>query len=108
MHSVPMVYIAIVVCLVAVVVRMIKVGRSPAPFQLAIYPAADRPLLAALGDALGMKQIRKRKPVFWFFLMVFHIGLILLALGHLDILPQMNIVPQSRGTCLARGQWASW
>jgi len=101
--AVPMVYIAIGFCLVAIVVRMIKVSRSPAPFQLAIYPAADRPILAALGDAFGMKQIRKRKPVFWFFLMVFHIGLILLVLGHLDILPQINIVPPESRDMLGAG-----
>jgi len=95
--TVPMVYIAIAFCLVAIVVRMVKVARSPAPFQLALYPAVDRPVMAALGDALGMSQIRRRKPVFWFFLMMFHVGLVLLLLGHLDILPQVNIVsPESR------------
>lgn len=95
--TVPLVYIAIAFCLVAIVVRMIKVARSPAPFQLAIYPAANRPFLAALGDALGMRQVRRRKPVFWLFLMIFHTGLILLVLGHLDILPQINIMsPESR------------
>lgn len=91
--TVPMVYIAVAFCLVAIVVRMVKVARSPAPFQLAIYPAADRPVLAALGDAFGMSQIRRRKPVFWFFLMVFHVGLVLLLLGHLDILSNVNIMP---------------
>ena len=90
--TVPMVYLAIAFCVVAIVVRMAKVARSPAPFQLAIYPAANRPFLAALGDALGMRQIRKRKPVFWSFLMMFHAGLVLLLLGHLDILPQVNLM----------------
>lgn len=101
--TVPMVYIAIVFCLVAIVVRMVKVARSPAPFQLAIYPAADRPVMAALSDALGMSQIRRRKPVFWFFLMMFHIGLVLLLLGHLDILPQVNIVPPESRHMLGAG-----
>ncbi len=101
--TVPMVYIAIVFCLVAIVVRMVKVARSPAPFQLAIYPAADRPVMAALGDALGMSQIRRRKPVFWLFLMMFHIGLVLLLLGHLDILPQVNIVPPESRHMLGAG-----
>ena len=95
--TVPMVYIAIVFCAVAIVARMATVMRSPAPFQLATYPAARKPFLAALGDALGMRQIRRRKPLFWLFLMVFHIGLVLLFLGHLDILPGINLVdPESR------------
>ncbi len=101
--TVPMVYIAIAFCLVAIVVRMVKVARSPAPFQLALYPAVDRPVMAALGDALGMSQIRRRKPVFWFLLMMFHIGLVLLLLGHLDILPQVNIVPPESRHMLGAG-----
>jgi nitrate reductase gamma subunit len=95
--TVPMVYIAIAFCAIAIVARMARMARSPAPFQLATYPAASKPIMATLGDALGMRQVRKRKPVFWLFLMVFHIGLVLLFLGHLDILPGINLVnPDSR------------
>jgi nitrate reductase gamma subunit len=104
--TVPMVYIAFAFCAIAVVARMVRMARSPAPFHLATYPAAQKPMLAALGDALGMRQVRKRKPVFWLFLMVFHIGLVVLFLGHLDILPGINLVdPDSRhmlGAGLAR------
>lgn len=101
--TVPMVYIALAFCAVAVIVRMAKVARSPAPYQLAIYPLARRPGLAAVGEALGMRQVRKRKPLFWLFLAVFHVGLVLLFLGHLDILPGVNLVPPESRHMLGAG-----
>jgi nitrate reductase gamma subunit len=95
---VPMVYLAMAFFVVAVVAKIVGVLRAgPAPFQLATYPEPRNPKLAAWRDAFGMPQIRKKKPLFWFFLMVYHLGFVLLILGHLDILPQVNIVsPESR------------
>ncbi len=41
--------------------------------------------------------MRKHKPLFWVFLMLYHAAFLLLILGHLDILPGIRIVPaQSR------------
>ncbi|HOX92288.1 MAG TPA: respiratory nitrate reductase subunit gamma [Spirochaetales bacterium] len=99
--TVPMVYLALLFCIVAVCIKVARMARSRGPYSLAIYPRAKKSMSAALGsalgDALGMRQIRKRKPVFWLFLMAFHTGLILLVLGHLDILPSFNLVnPESR------------
>lgn len=95
--TVPMVYLAIAFCLAAVAVKVARMARARPPYSLALYPEARKPLLASLGDALGMRQVRRRKPVFWLFLMAFHAGLALLVLGHLDILPAFNLVdPESR------------
>ena len=52
-----------------------KFGSKP-------YPAARRPGLAALGDVFGMTQVRKHKPLFWVFLMIYHAAFLLLILGH--------------------------
>jgi nitrate reductase gamma subunit len=101
--TVPMVYIAVAFCLVAIAVRMAKVARAPAPFQLAVYPETRHTVLATLGDALGMRQVRKRRPVFWLFLATFHVGLILLFLGYVDILPQVNIVSADSKDMLGAG-----
>lgn len=91
---VPMVYLAIGFFIIAVAVKLLAMIRSgPPPFQLATYPLPRHPSRAAWRDAFFMPQIRKRKPLFWFFLMMYHAGFILLILGHLDILPGINIVP---------------
>lgn len=90
---VPGFYIALAFCITAIVLKLVRISRAPAqPFQLAIYPAARNTLAAALGETFGMPQVRKREPLFWAFLMMFHVGLIGLILGHFDILPQISIM----------------
>lgn len=101
--TVPMVYLSIAFCLVAIVVKVTRIARAKAPYSLAVYPVAKKPMLAALGDALGMRQVRRRKPLFWFFLMAFHVGLVLLVLGHLDILPSFNLVDPESKHMLGKG-----
>ncbi len=39
-----------------------------------------------------MPTVRTHKPLFWFFLMVFHVGVAVLILAHLDLLPQLRIM----------------
>lgn len=91
---VPFVYIAILAMFVGIVVKIVSIVSSPAPaFSLKTYPARKHPILAALGDAFAMPQVRKRKPVFWFFLMWFHVGILFLILGHFDLFPTINIMP---------------
>lgn len=95
---VPGVYLAFLAFIVFAGLVILRVLRAPAPSsQLALYPAPKRPFLAAMRDAFGMPQVRKRNPLFWVFLMTYHLGFLLLILGHLDILPEVNIVSaQSR------------
>jgi nitrate reductase gamma subunit len=95
---VPMVYAAILALIAGVAYRVVAILRAPPqPWVLRTHPVSRRPVLAALGDAFGMPQIRKRRPLFWAFLMVYHVAFLLLFLGHLDILPRLNLVsPESR------------
>jgi len=91
---VPLVYISITVMVVGIAVKIASIISSPAPaYSLKTFPARKHPALAALGDTFGMPMIRKHKPVFWFFLMWFHMGIAFLILGHLDLFPTINIVP---------------
>ncbi|HYW82735.1 MAG TPA: respiratory nitrate reductase subunit gamma [Spirochaetia bacterium] len=95
---VPLVYFSILVLVLGVAWRIVSILRAPAqPYSLRLYPAAKRPGAAMLMDTFTMPQVRAHKPLFWVFLMVYHVAFVLLILGHLDILPQINIVaPQSR------------
>lgn len=101
---VPLVYIALQFCLIFLIVRIVKIFRAPpAPFTLKIFPSRKRPVAAALGDTFAMPQIRKHQPLFWFFLMVFHVSFLLLILGHLDILPRVSLVPEASRDMLGAG-----
>lgn len=94
---VPMVYLSLAFLVVALVWKLTVIFRTPPPYSLAIYPAKKRPFLAALNDTFAMPQIRKRRPVFWVFLMLYHTAFLLLILGHFDILSSVNIVsPESK------------
>lgn len=101
---VPMVYLALIFCLAALIVRIVSILRAPAqPYSLRIFPAKKKPGLAALAETFTMSQVRKHKPLFWIFLMMFHISFLLLILGHLDILPEISLMPEASRHMLGYG-----
>lgn len=101
---VPLVYFAILFCLVAIVLKIISIFRSPAqPYSLRIFPSARKPGLAALVDTFAMPQVRKHKPVFWVFLMLFHAAFVFLILGHLDLFSNVSLMPENSRHMLGWG-----
>lgn len=91
---VPLVYISLAILVAGIVAKIVSILRAPAPaYSLKTYPAKKHPILAALGDTFGMTAIRKHNPLFWFFLMMYHIGFFFLIFGHLDLFPGVNIMP---------------
>jgi nitrate reductase gamma subunit len=91
---VPLLYASILALLAGIVWKIAVILRSaPPPYPLRLYPAPRSPALAALGDTFAMPQVRRHRPLFWVFLMIYHAGFLFLILGHLDILPQINILP---------------
>ncbi len=101
---VPLVYVSILALLAGIIWRIAVILRSPPPpYPLRLYPEARRPGLAALGDTFAMPQVRKHKPLFWVFLMIYHVGFVLLILGHLDILPRVNLLPAGSRHMLGAG-----
>ena len=92
---VPLLYFSVLFCILGIVWRLVKIFRSPPPpYSLKIYPSSKSAGLGALNDTFAMPQLRRHKPLFWVFLIVFHVSLLLLLLGHLDILPTISIVPE--------------
>lgn len=101
---VPFVYISLIVMIAGIVIKILSITSAPAPsYSLKTYPAARRPVLAALCDTFGMGIVRKKNPLFWFFLVWFHAGLVLLFLGHLDLFPNLHIVPAASRHMLGAG-----
>ena len=89
---VPMVYVAVAVFIIGTCIRLISIFKAPAhPTTLQIYPEKKGKFLGTLFDAFLFPTVRRHKPVLWVFLMVFHIGLILLFIGHLELIWDIRI-----------------
>ncbi|BEQ15912.1 respiratory nitrate reductase subunit gamma [Desulfoferula mesophila] len=102
--TVPMVYLAVAWCLVGIAVKVARVAKTPAhPFTLKIFPDKDHPVPSAVWGALSMPTVRRHNPTFWVFLILFHIGVALLILSHLDMLPWFNIYPEDSPNMIGNG-----
>jgi nitrate reductase gamma subunit len=91
---VPMVYLAVAWCIIGIAYRVVSILRAPAhPHSLALFPRrADGPLRALI-EAFGQPTILRGQPLFWVVLMAFHVGLIIIFLGHIDLFPQVKLCP---------------
>ncbi len=89
---VPMVYFAFAVFFVGTGVRLFKLFRKPKQVAtLQIFPEKRPKWLWALYDTFLMPSVRKHSPVLWAFLMLFHASLLLLIIGHLELIQEFKI-----------------
>jgi len=94
---VPMVYAAFAVFFFGTAIRLLKLGLEPqrAP-QMPIFPVRRPRLFWALYDTFLLPTVRRHNPVFWFFLMLFHLSFFLLIIGHLELIDDyrwIQIIP---------------
>ena len=83
---VPMVYVAFAVFLAGTTIRLVKLFREPPnPATLQIFPEKRPAWLWTLGDTFLLPTVLRHNPVLWVFLMLFHICLLLLIIGHLEL-----------------------
>ena len=89
---IPMVYLAFAVFIVGIIIRLVKLFREPRnPTTLQIYPERRPRWLWALYDTFFLPTVRRHNPVFWVFLMFFHICFLLLIIGHLELIGEFSI-----------------
>ena len=89
---VPMVYLAAFVFIVGSVWQIAKLWRQPKhPTTLQIYPSKSPRWLWALHDTFLFPTVRRHKPVLWLFLILFHFCLVLLFIGHLELIADFQI-----------------
>ena len=108
---VPMVYLALAWCAGWIIVKIIEILRTPKlPTTLRIFPEGNNPqnppsypLAGAAWDALTMPSVRKHNPALWIFLCIFHLSIALLILAHLDLAPQVNIMPATSEHMIGNG-----
>ena len=90
---VPMVYTAFAVFFIGTTVRLIKIFREPKhPTTLQIYPEKKPKWLWSIHDTFLFPSVRRHKPLLWVFLMLFHISLLLLIIGHLELFKEFDIL----------------
>lgn len=90
---VPMVYVAFATFFIGTTVRLIKIFREPKhPTTLQIYPAKKPKRLWALFDTFLFPTVRRHKPILWIFLMAFHICILLLIVGHLELFGEIELL----------------
>lgn len=88
---VPMVYAAFGVFAIGTVVRLAKILRSPRhPGTLQVYPAKRPAWLFALADTFFFPTVRRHKPLLWLFLILFHLCILLLIIGHLELFGEIG------------------
>lgn len=90
---VPMFYLACAVFIGGAVFQLVKVLQAPRnPSTLKIYPDRGANWLRALADTFLFPTVLRHKPLLWVFLIVFHISLLLLVLGHLELLDDVSLL----------------
>ncbi|MDD2388140.1 MAG: respiratory nitrate reductase subunit gamma [Desulfobacterales bacterium] len=89
---VPMVYVAFAIFIFGVGFRLLKLYQQPKhPIALNIFPEKKPGWLWALHDAFLFPTVRRHNFVLWIFLIIFHAGLLLLIIGHLELIKKFSI-----------------
>lgn len=89
---IPMVYAAFAVFVLGTIIRLVKIFlETPAPGKLQIFPDKRPRWLWALYDTFLFPTVLRNKPVLWVFLMLFHIGFLLLIIGHLELMGDFSL-----------------
>jgi nitrate reductase gamma subunit len=88
-----MVYAAFGVFFIGTLVRLARIFRGPRhPAALQIHPHRRPAWLHALADTFLFPTVRRHKPLLWVFLMIFHVSLLLLVLGHLELFGEIGFL----------------
>ena len=89
---VPMVYFSFALFTAGMVYRITSILKKPAlPIPLKVYPEKKPAWLHALKDTFLMPAVFKAKPVMWFFLIIFHVSIFLLIIGHIELIHVFSI-----------------
>ncbi|WP_300156559.1 respiratory nitrate reductase subunit gamma [Solidesulfovibrio sp.] len=96
---VPMTYLAVGVFAAGTLWRLAGLLRRPRlGLPLAVYPTQKPGWAYALADALLLPTVLRHNPVLWVALALFHLGLLALVLGHLELvadIPPLQAVPHA-------------
>jgi len=90
---VPMVYAMAAVLVVGVIARIIRIIRAPRQkTTLQVFTGKRPAWLHALVDTFLLPTARTIRPLRWIFAMAFHGALVLLVLGHLELIGEFRFL----------------
>jgi nitrate reductase gamma subunit len=92
---VPMLYGAIAIFIAGTISRLIKMSLAPNPkaITLRVFPEKRSKLLAILSDIFLFPGVTRRKDTgFWVFFCLFHIAILFLFLGHLELIADIKVL----------------
>jgi nitrate reductase gamma subunit len=88
---VPMVYSAVYVFVIGVISRSVRIVLAPSQkTTLQVLPEKRPAWFQAIIDTFLLPTVRTIRPVMWFFAMVFHGTLVLLVIGHLELIGELR------------------
>jgi len=88
-----MVYAAFFVFFIGIIARIYSLMTKPKiSTTLQIYPERKPHWLWAFLDTFLLNSTRKNNPVLWFVLMVFHFCILMLIIGHLELINNFKIL----------------
>ena len=83
---VPMVYVSFAVFIAGMIYNGYRILSKPAPaIPLNVYPVKKPVWLHTLKDTFLMPAVFKSAPMMWSFLIIFHLSICLLIIGHLEL-----------------------
>jgi len=89
---VPMVYLAVFIFIAGIVTKVIQLIRKPRlQTTLQIYPEKKPSTIWAIIDTFLLPGTRRNNPILWIFLLIFHICLLLLFIGHLELVWDLEV-----------------
>lgn len=90
---VQMVYIAAAVFICGIIFKTAVVFLSPKfKGSLTAYPEKIPGTAGVITEALTVPSALKKSPVFWFFIILFHLSFTLLFIGHLELISEFKIL----------------
>lgn len=100
---VPLVYLAVLWAVLGAGFRIVAILRAPPhPHTLQIFPDGTTGG-SVLGDALLLPTVRRSDPALWVLLGVFHLGVAVLFLAHVDLFGGIRIMPEASVHMIGRG-----
>ena len=99
-----MVYVSIAVFVGGLIFTLFRIIRAPKQEStLQIFPHRKNSIPGTLYDTFLMPTIRKDRPLFWVFLIFYHIAFVFLFLGHVDLIPGINIMKPGSNHMVGNG-----
>jgi len=90
---VPMVYVALAIFIIGTGWQTVRIFRGLRfSLKTAVGPEKKPKALGAIYETLSFSRALRAHPVYWFFLLLLHVAIVLLILGHLELVAEIRVL----------------